>query len=73
MSEMFNPRTPVTAFDHATTTVAVLELSGKSWLFGAIAPGVKKRVKRSFGARDVASVTKALEQLKAQAERPASL
>jgi transposase len=69
MSEMFNPRSPATAFDHATTIVAVSELSGKSWLFGAIAPGVNKRVKRSFAARDIASVTKALEQLKAQAEK----
>jgi transposase len=69
MSEKFNPRSSATAFDHATTIVAVLELSGKSWLFGAIAPGVKKRVKRSFAARDVASVTNALEQLNAQAEK----
>jgi hypothetical protein len=60
MSEMFNPRSPATAFDHLTTIVAVLELSGKKWLFGAIAPGVKKRVKRSFAARDVASVSNAL-------------
>jgi len=69
MSEMFNPRSPATAFDHATTIVAVLELSGKNWLFGAIAPGVKRRVKRNFTARDIAGVTRALEQLKAQAEK----
>jgi transposase len=46
-----------------------LELSGKNWLFGAIAPGVKRRAKRSLAARDIDSVTKALEQLKAQAEK----
>jgi transposase len=69
MSEMFNPHTPATAFDHSTTVVAVLELSGKNWLFGAIAPGAKTRAKRSFAAGDIAGVTKALEQLKAQAEK----
>jgi transposase len=69
MSEIFNPRSPATAFDHSTTIVAVLELSGKNWLFGAIAPGVKTRAKRSFPARDIAGVTKALEQWKAQAEK----
>ena len=37
MSEMFNPHAPATAYDHNTTIVAVLELSGKSWLFGAVA------------------------------------
>jgi len=66
MSEMFNPRMPATAFDHVTTIVAVLELSGKSWLFGAVAPGLERRAKRSFAARDLAGVTKALEQLKAR-------
>jgi transposase len=69
MSEMFNPRSPATAFEHSTTIVAVLELSGKNWLFGAIAPGVRRRAKRSFPARNIAGVTKALEQLKAQAEK----
>ena len=37
MSEMFNPHAPATAYDHNTTIVAVLELSGKNWLFGAVA------------------------------------
>ena len=32
MSEMFNPRTPATAFDHSTTIVAVLELYPKNLL-----------------------------------------
>jgi transposase len=69
MSEKFNPSVASTAFDHNTTIVAVLELSGKNWLFGAIGPGAKRRVKRSFSARDIAAVTKALEQLKAQAQK----
>ena len=50
MSEMFNPHAPATAYDHNTTIVAVLELSGKNWLFGAkLSPGLSRRTKRSFG------------------------
>jgi transposase len=63
----FDPRMPATAYDHVTTIVAVLELSGKSWLFGAVAPGVGRRSKRSIEARDVGGVVKALEQLKVEA------
>jgi hypothetical protein len=40
MDEFLDPRKPATAFDHATTLVAVLELSGKSWEMGASMPGV---------------------------------
>jgi transposase len=69
MSEMFNPRAPTTAYDHHTTIVAVLELSGKSWLFGAVAPGVARRTKRSFEARDLDGVVRALEQLKAESAK----
>ena len=65
-AEMFNPRSPATAYDHRTTIVAVVELSGTSWLFDAVAPGVARRTKRSFEARDVDGVARALEQLKAE-------
>ena len=69
MSEMFNPSVSATAFDHTTTIVAVLELSGKSWLFGACAPGVPRRIKQNLEAGDIAAVMKALERLKAQSEK----
>jgi transposase len=69
MSEIFNPSAAAAAFDHNTTITAVLELSGKNWLFGAIAPGLRTRTKRSFAARDIDGVTKALEELKAQAQK----
>jgi transposase len=69
MSEMFNPSIAATAFDHTTTIVAVLELSGKNWLLGACAPGVTRRVKQSLQARDIGAVVKALERLKAQSEK----
>ena len=64
MSEMFNPHAPATAYDHNTTIVAVLELSGKNWLFGAVAPGLSRRTRRSLEARNVEAVVRALEQAK---------
>ncbi len=69
MSEMFTPRASATAYDHHTTIVAVLELGGKSWLFGAVAPGVTRRTKRSFEARNVDGVVRALEQLKMESAK----
>jgi hypothetical protein len=56
MSEMFNPHAPATAFDHNTTIVAVLKLSSKNWLLGAVAPRLSRRTKRSFEARNVVAV-----------------
>lgn len=64
MSEMFNPHAPATAYDHNTTIVAVLELSGKNWLLGVVAPGVSVRMKRSVEAGNVEAVVRALEQAK---------
>jgi transposase len=69
MSEMFNPHAPATAYDHNTTIVAVLELSGKNWLLGAVAPGLSRRTKRSFEARNVEAVVWALEQAKGQSAK----
>ena len=69
MSEMFNPHAPATAYDHSTTIVAVLELSGKNWLLGAVAPGLSRRTKRSFEARDVEAVVRAIEQVKAESAK----
>jgi len=62
MSEQFNPRTPATAFDHTTTLVSVLELSGKSWEMGASVPGVTRRPLRKIDVRDIGAVIKAIEQ-----------
>ena len=64
MSEMFNPHAPATAYDHNTTIVAVLELSGKNWLLGAVAPSLSRRTKRSFGAGNVEAVVRTLEHAK---------
>jgi hypothetical protein len=52
-----------------STIVAVLELSGKNWLLGAVAPGLSRRMKRSFKARNVEAVVRALEQAKGEAAK----
>ena len=67
MSEAFDPRKSATAFDQASTLVVVLELSGKSWRAGAIAPGVSRRPSRQLEARDLDGVLKAIEQWKSEA------
>jgi transposase len=67
MTEVFDPRKPATAFDHTTTLVAVLELSGKSWLLGGVVPGVARRPRRSLDAGELGTVIRVIEQWKAEA------
>lgn len=58
-----------TAFDHDSTLVLALELSGKGWEFGAVLPGVTRRPRRSLAARDMAELLRQLERWKAEAGR----
>lgn len=67
MNEVFDPRKPTTAFDHTTTLVVVLELSGKSWEVGASVPGVSRRPLRKIAVGDIADVFKAITQWTAEA------
>jgi transposase len=69
MNKFFDSRKPATAFDHTTTLVTVLELSGKSWELGASVPGVSRRPLRKVSAGDLAAVLKAIEQWKAEASK----
>ena len=69
MSEAFDPRKSATAFDQASTLVAVLELSGKSWRAGASVPGVSRRPMRQLAARDIDGAIKAIEQWKSEASK----
>jgi len=69
MSEAFDPRKSATAFDQASTLVAVLELSGKSWRAGASVPGVSRRPMRQLAARDIGGALKAIEQWKSEASK----
>lgn len=67
MPEMFDPRKATTAFDHASTLVVVLELSGRSWLVGANVPGMSRRPLRTVPVGDLAQVSQAIERWTAQA------
>ena len=67
---MAKPSAPTaTAFDHASTLVLALELSGKSWEVGAILPGVTRRPRRSLAARDMTGLLQQIERWKAEAQR----
>jgi transposase len=67
MGEFFDPRRPATAFDHATTLVAVLELGRKSWEMGASVPGVSRRPLGRLSAGELAAAIEALERWRAEA------
>jgi transposase len=58
-----------TAFDHHSTLVLALELSGKGWQVGAVLPGVARRPRRSVAPRDVAGLLAQIERWKAEAQR----
>ena len=48
MTEFVDAPRPATAFDHDSTLVVAMELSGKSWQLGAAVPGVSRRPKRGL-------------------------
>ena len=58
-----------TTFDHNSTLVLALELSGKGWQVGAVLPGVARRPRRSVAPRDVAGLLAQIERWKAEAQR----
>ena len=58
-----------TAFDHDSTLVLALELSGKGWEVGAVLPGVARRPRRSLPARDMAALLQQIERWKAEVLR----
>ena len=58
-----------TAFDHNSTLVLALELSGRGWQVGAVLPGVARRPGRSVAPRDVAGLLTQIERWKAEAQR----
>lgn len=56
-----------TAFDHDSTLVVALELSGKSWDCGAVVPGVARQPRRRLEPRDMPGVLRAIEGWKSEA------
>jgi len=67
MPEQFDSHNATTAFDHDSTLVAALELSGKSWEIGAVVPGVARRPRRRLDPRDMAGLLRTLERWKSEA------
>ena len=67
MLKQFDPHNAMAAFDHDSTLVVALELSGKSWQVGAVVPGVARRPRRRLEPRDMAGLLKAIERWVAEA------
>jgi len=67
MPKQFDPHHAATAFDHDSTLVVALELSGKSWEVGAVVPGVARRPRRRLQAGDVADLLRLIERWKTEA------
>ena len=67
MTEQSAPAT--TAFDHDSTLVLALELSGKGWEVGAVLPGATRRPRRGLAPRDVDGLLKQIERWKTEAQR----
>src|SRR3546814_20461097 len=66
MSEHFDSHNAAAAFDHDSTLVVALELSGKSWEVGAVVPRIARRPRRRFDPRDVAGLLGSLERWKSE-------
>src|SRR5271170_5235694 len=69
MTEFFDAHRPATAFDHDSTLVVAMELSGKSWQLGAVVPGVSRRPKRGLKVGDTDELLRVLERWKAEAAK----
>src|SRR5450432_3915745 len=69
MTEFFDAHRPATAFEHDSTLVVAMELSGKSWQLGAVVPGVARRPKRSMKAGDTVALSRILESWEAEAAK----
>jgi len=67
MPKQFETHNATPAFDHDSTLVLALELSGKSWEVGAVVPGVVRRPHRRLAVRDMAGLLRSIERWKAAA------
>src|SRR6516225_11501766 len=69
MPKQCEPANAAAAYDHASTLVVALELSGKSWQVGAVIPGVERRPHRRLEPRDLPGLLKTIESWGAEAAR----
>jgi len=67
MPKQFDSRVAAAAFDHDSTLVMALELSGKSWEVGAVVPGLARRPRRRLDPRDMAGLLRTLERWQSEA------
>jgi transposase len=67
MPKQFDSHNAMAAFDHDSTLVVALELSGKSWQAGAVVPGVARRPRRRLEPRDMTGLLKAIDRWKSEA------
>lgn len=67
MPKQYDSRHAATAFEHDSTLVLALELSGKSWEVGAVVPGLARRPRRRLAVRDLAGLLTSIERWKAEA------
>jgi len=69
MPKQCEPVNAAAAYDHTSTLVVALELSGKSWQVGAVIPGVERRPHRRLEPRDLPGLLKTIESWGAEAAR----
>ncbi len=69
MTEYFDAHRPATAFDHDSTLVVAMELSGKSWQLGGVIPGVSRRPKTNAKLHDIDDVMRVVERWKKEAAK----
>lgn len=69
MTKHSGPVGAAAAFEHDSTLVLALELSGKGWEVGAVLPGVARRARRRLAPRDMAGLLRQIEAWKAEALR----
>ncbi len=67
MTKQFVSHNAAATFDHNSTLVVALELSGKSWKVGAVVPGVSRRPQRDLAPRDMSGLLKAIGRWKQEA------
>ena len=69
MPEQFDSHNAMTAFDHDSTLVVALELSGKSWQVGAVVPGVARRPRRRLEPREYSGIAEGHRAMGSRGER----
>src|SRR3546814_11954945 len=67
MSEHFDSHNAAAAFDHDSTLVVAVELSGKSREIGAVVPAVARRPRRRLDPRDMAGLLRSPERRQSEA------